>query len=578
MDPDEYALTMCEAAQEYINGVLSGEIVTGRLVRLQVQRHVRDLVTCGNRGLRFDVERAMRVYKFFSYLTHWQGEWAGEQFVISPWEAFIIWVGFGWVREDGTRRFRTLLIFIARKNGKTLFAAGLGKYLAFADGEAGAQVYTVATKRDQARISHRDALWFRRKSPTLTNRIQAFKDNLSMDSNGSKFEPLGANADSLDGLNVHAFIADEFHRHKSRDLWDVLEQGMGARTQPMGIGISTSGNDAECLCYEMRDLAIKVLEGTILDDSLFAYIAEPDPEDDWDDRSIWIKGNPNLGVSVKVEKLEEDLRRANDMPSAVANFKRYRLNLWVTGAADAWMDMEQWNACVPVPMALEGRRCFGGMDLAATQDVCAFVLYFPSTDDDPRSHALAYFWVPKDNIKKLEKHYRVPLQSWVDEGWVTATPGNTVDQRHIRKTITGVTEEGVPVARCLATSYDIEETGYDDWNSTAIATDLIDDGLDILPLQQTVKTYSAPMIHLADEVASGVFNHGNNPVMRWMASNVRAASDPSGRTKPMKSEGKRRHKIDGMTAVLMAIARAIVERPKKGSVYDTRGVVGAQGG
>ncbi len=573
LSPQDYAEHHLRAAQGYISGVLAGEVVVGRLVRAAVERHCADLVGGQYRGLHFSMDRADRVLRFFAYLRLWKGEWAGMQFPLGAWQAFILLCCFGWVRDDGTRRFRSWYLQVGRKNGKTAFAAGVGLYLMSADGEAAAEVYSVATKRDQAKITHRHAVNMRAKSPVLRHRIESYRDNLSIPSSASLFEPLGSNVDSADGLEAHATIVDEMHRHKSRDLWDVMETGQGSRRQPVMIGITTAGRDVSSFCYEQREHAERVLTGALQDDSFFAFVAEPDKGDDWRDRSTWTKGNPQLGVSLKVEKLEEEALKAEETPSARNNFRRYRLDQWVTGAADAWMDIDRWNACAAVKMALDGRACYGGLDLAATQDLSAFVLYFPATADDHRSHCLAFFWVPFERVAELEKQYRVPLESWIDDGWVVATEGNVIDYRYIRACITG--EGGRPGEQTapLARAYQIAEVAYDDWNSTQIVTELADDGLVMVPLPQTVKTYSSPMSRLRDEVKDGTLNHGANPVMRWMMSNVRACSDPSGREKPMKSEGKRRHKIDGPVALLMAIARAMIPRQPKRSVYETRGVV-----
>lgn len=548
LSEDNYAAASTEAALGYIDDVLSGRQVAGELVRLAVERHLADLRRAKKGwAYRFDLERALRVFRFFSYLTHWKGEWAGQQFILAPWQAFILWSVFGWVRIDGARRFRIALIQIGRKNGKTAIAAGVGLYLFAADGEGGAEVYSVATKREQARISHQDAVRMRRGNLELSSRIQAFKDNLSIDTSGSKFEPLGANVNTMDGLNVHGGIVDELHKHKTRDVWDAIEYGMGARRQPLMFAITTAGDNAESVCYEWRELAEKMLRAVFEYDALFAFVAEPDKADEDGDQKTWVKGNPNLGISVKLEKLQEDYAKAREMPSAWANFRRYRLDRWVLGGEDAWMNMHTWAECPAEVVALESRECYGGLDLASTQDIAAFVLYFEPETPGAIAHALCWFFLPEENLAERARHYRVPLEAWAEQGYLTLTPGNVIDYAFIRECINQA-----------ASKYVIKEIGYDDWNATQIVVELSQDGLTMVPLQQTVKTFNAPMHKLEDLVTAKQLNHGGNPVLRWMVSNVVTVSDPSGRIKPVKNKGKRAYKIDGLVALAMGVARALI--------------------
>ena len=351
------------SAKQYIDDVLSGRVVVGQRVRQAVERHVGDLRSAKDRGLRFDPKAAERVLKFFGFLHHSKGEWAGRPFVLSPWQVFILWVVFGWKRADGTRRFRTAYIEIGRKNGKSTLAAGVALYLFAADQEPGAEVYTAATKRDQARIVHSEAIRMVQSSPGLQRFIDIFKDNLSMLRTNSKYEPLGADADTMDGLNVHGAIIDELHAHKTRNLWDVLETATGARRQPLIFAITTAGFDRQSLCWQQHDYAEKVLDRIVSDDTHFAFVAALDSEDDWTDRAAWIKANPNLGVSVKPESLEEQCVKAESLPSAQNAFRRLRLNQW-TEQSERWIDLAVWDegAIAVDPEALRRRRCFGGLD------------------------------------------------------------------------------------------------------------------------------------------------------------------------------------------------------------------------
>lgn len=552
LTPSSFSASSRRAALTYIRRVAKGQQIAGRLVRLAVRRHVSDLEASRFKGFpyHFDPAGPERVFKFFSYLCHYKGEFAGRPFVLSPWESFIVWALFGWVDRDRLRRHRVALISVAKKQGKTTFAAALGLYLFSADREPGAEVFSVATKRDQARLSHKDAVQMAKRSPALARRIEFFKDNLSIPLNASSFMPLGSNVDTTDGLNVHGAIIDEVHRHKTRDLWDVIEYGTAARRQPMILGITTAGRE-DGFCYELREHAAKVLEGTVEDPTLFAFLAEPDEGDDDADPKTWIKGNPNLGVSVTRAQLAAEYAKARSMPSALANFRRYRLNRWILGGADPWIEIADWNACPAVRPELAGRACYGGLDLAATQDIAAFVLFFPPEDEAAEALLLPYFWIPAENIAERARRYRVALEAWIEHGYVRATPGNVIDYAAIRADIEQARER-----------YAIAEIGFDDWGATQIVTELMEAGLTMVPLQQTVKTFNAPMHRLQDLVAARRLNHGGDPVLRWMASNVVTSADPAGRIRPVKNQGKRHYKIDGIVAGLMAMNRWMVHEPE----------------
>ena len=365
------------------------------------------------------------------------------------------------MRTDGTRRFRTAYIEIGRKNGKSTLAAGVALYLFAADREPGAEVFTAATKRDQARIVHGEAIRMVRLSPGLQRHVQVFKDNLSMLRTTSKYEPLGADADTMDGLNVHGAIIDELHAHKNRNLWDVLETATGARRQPLIFAITTAGFDRHSICWQQHDYGEKILDGVIEDDAYFAFIASLDPEDSWTDRKMWIKANPNLGISVKPESLEEQCGKAESLPAAQNAFRRLRLNQW-TEQSDRWIDLSVWDACIaPVDAALlKGRECFGGLDLSTTTDLSAFVLLFPPEDDEPWQ-VLCRFWMPEDNVRRRVEKDRVPYDVWIREGWIEATAGNVIDYDILRARI----QED-------ADRFHIREIAFDRWNATQLCTQL----------------------------------------------------------------------------------------------------------
>lgn len=547
-------------AERYIKGVMSGQIVVCRWVKLAVERHVRDLKDGHERGLHFDAEAGQHVIDFFQFLRHSKGEWAGQVVVLEDWQEFILYVVFGWMRADGTRRFRTAYEEVARKNGKSTIAAGVGLYLLAGDGEEGSEVYTAATKRDQARITHAEAIRMVKRSPSLRKRIRTFKDNLNIEGTASKMEPLGRDVDSMDGLNVHGGIIDELHAHKTRDLWDILETATGSRRQPLMFAITTAGFNRQSICYQMNEYTKKILDGIIEDDSFFGIIYTLDENDDWEDEAVWVKSNPNLNVSKKLDNMREKAHKAKSMPSALNAFLRLELNLW-TQSETKWMSRNHWDACglKSVDAAgLRGSRIYAGLDLSSTTDISALVLVFPPETAEDNYQVLCRFWCPDEAIHERTKRDRVPYEAWVRQGYITATPGNVIDYDFI---LAQIDED--------AQAYDLEEIAFDRWGSTKIIQDIEERGLTCVQFGQGYASMSPPMKDLEKLVLSHKLAHGNNPVLNWMADNLVALEDPAGNIKPDKERSLER--IDGMVALIMALARAIVHNDG-GSVYDEQGI------
>ncbi len=552
-------------AERYIENVMSGKIVVCRWVKLAVERHLHDLEHGHERGLRFDPASAQHVIDFFQFLRHSKGEWAGQVVKLEDWQEFIIWVVFGWLREDGTRRFRTSYEEVARKNGKSTIAAGVGLYLLAGDGEEGAEVYTAATKRDQARITHAEAIRMVKRSPSLRKRIRTFKDNLNIEGTASKMEPLGRDVDSMDGLNVHGGIIDELHAHKTRDLWDILETATGSRRQPLMFSITTAGFNRASICYQMNEYVKKILEGFsnemgFHDDSFFGIIFTLDEGDDWEDESVWIKSNPNLNISKKLDNMREKAHKAKGMPSALNAFLRLELNLW-TQSETKWVPREHWDACGKGVDAtgLRGSTVYGGLDLSSTTDISAFLLVIPPESIEDDYQVLCRFWCPDEAIHERTKRDRVPYEAWVRQGFMTATPGNVIDYDYI---LAQIDED--------AQAYDLKEIAFDRWGSTKVIQEIEERELTCVQFGQGYASMSPPMKDLEKLILGHKINHGNNPVLNWMADNLVALQDPAGNIKPDKERSLER--IDGMVALIMALSRAIVHNDG-GSVYEERGIV-----
>ena len=495
---------------------------------------------------------------FETTLVHSKGEWAGDPFVLQDWQKNdIVRPIFGWKREDGTRKYRIAYIEIPRKNGKSTMAAGFALCLLTNDGEPGAEVYSAAADREQAAIVFEEAKAMVEASPELSEICDPFKRSIAVPSTRSSYRVLSRDAFTKHGLNAHGVVFDEVHAQPDRELWDVLKTSMGARRQPLMVAITTAGYDKDSLCAELHDYARKVLDGTIEDPSFFAYIAAADPEDDWQAESTWAKANPGIGVTVKLEYLREEAKRAAEMPAYENTFKRLHLNLW-TEQDVRWLSLDTWDKCgesVDVA-ALAGRTCYGGLDLASTNDLAAFVLDFPDGEDPEFHDQLAWFWIPRDNVLAKIKRDGVRYDVWIKQGLITATEGNVIDYGSIEKTIDEVAQR-----------FNIKEIAYDRWGATEMIQRLQDGGMNVIPFGQGFASMSPATKEFEKLLLSRRIRHGGNPVLRWMAGNVVVRQDPAGNLKPDKSKSK--NKIDGIVASIMALDRATRHADKQErSAYD----------
>lgn len=550
----------------YVADVLSGTIPACRWVRLACQRHLDDLEHGHERGLYFDRDDAQIAIDFFSLLKHSKGEWAGQVVRLEPWQQFIVWSLFGWKREDGTRRFRTSYLEVARKNGKSTLAAGIGLYLLVADNEPGAEIYSAATKKDQAVITHGEATRMVKSSRALRKRVTVFRNNLHIQNTASKFEPLSSDVDSLDGLNIHGALVDEVHAHKTRELWDLIETATGARRQPLMFSITTAGFNRQTICFTLHEYTQKVVEGVIEDDTFFGLIYTLDdadrdrPADEWEDEGVWLKANPNLGVCKKWDDMRRKAARAKVMPSALNAFLRLELDVW-TQSETKWVNIDYWQKCGKAvdPAGLRGRTCYGGLDLSSTIDISAFLMVFPPAIEVDDYQVLCRFWVPEDSVYERVHTDRVPYDVWIRQGYITATPGNVIDYAWIFDQI----DED-------AQTYDLQEIAFDRWGATKIVQAIEELGMTCVQFGQGFASMNAPMKELEKLILSEKLAHGGNPVLTWMANNLVARLDPAGNIKPDKE--KSIEKIDGTVALIMALDRAL-RHQKSGSVYEERGLL-----
>lgn len=532
-------MSFAQIAWDYCNDVVAGEVSACLYVKQACHRQIDDLLNPPE-GYTFDVERAERICKFAGLMTHVKGKLAGQPIKLEPWQVFILTTVFGWVDDEGRRRFKTAYIEVPRKNAKSTLSSVVALYCLAADGEEGAEVYSAATTRDQARIVWQDAKQMAMKSKGLRSKfgVDTSAHSIFVAEKASVFKALSRDqGGNLDGLNVHCAIIDELHAHKTRDVFDVIETATGAREQPLLWLITTAGFNRAGICYEQRAYALKLLAG-LKDEEYFGIVYGTDEGDDWTQPETWAKANPNYGVSVKPEDIERKCRKAMEMAAAQNNFLTKHLNLWVN-ADTAWMDMRAWDRCGDESLSIEdfeGAECFGGMDLASKLDISSRVLVF---ERDGIVHAFDRHYLPEDVV---ENNNNSQYQGWEIDGYLTATPGNVTDYDVIEDDI-----------QADAKRFTVAEFGYDPFQATQISSHLVTAGLPMVQVGQTVKNLSEPMKTLEALVISGKFKHDGNPVLTWMISNVVAHVDAKDNIYPRKEFPE--NKIDGVVALLIAINR-----------------------
>jgi phage terminase large subunit-like protein len=539
------------AVDRYAARVVDGTIPAGKYHKLSCQRHVRDRAREGSRAFPFvfDAERADRFFRFAAQLKHYKGtRWAGKPIELTPVQKFRLGSLFGWVhRETGLRRFRTAYNELPRKQGKSLEAAIVAIYVTFFDGEPGAEGYTIATKREQAKIVFRDAVQLVTSSG-LKRWIRPLVNNLSRADTASKLEPLGADYDSTDGLSPNLIITDELHAMKDRGLLDVVETATGARDEPVHFQITTAGNDRVSPCGDQHDYACKILDGILDDETFFAFIAHADDGDDPFAVATWKKANPHYGGSVNPADLHALATKARHMPTALAAFKQKRLNIWDNALAPALsMDGYRRGQSHFSPDELLHEPCWAAVDLSNKLDLSALVLVFPPTIGRVSWRLLRWVWTPSETIDGRAHRDRAPYPVWVTQGHLLTTPGPTIDHHVVR-----------PVLAALRERFDIQRIGFDPWHAHDVIRALVDeDGFSdehVVEVPQTFAQLSSASQLLEAAVAEGHVDVGDCPLMRWSASNLVWQTDNKENKMPTKRRSRGR--IDPWVAAVIAISLA----------------------
>ncbi|HHW13483.1 MAG TPA: terminase large subunit [Firmicutes bacterium] len=548
---------MTDPVTQYAQEAVAGRVVVGLRVRQACERHLKDLERQGTDDFPyvFDQAKAERAFKFFGFCRHVKGMLAGKPIELQDWQKFIVGSIFGWVHRDtGLRRFRKAYVQVGRKNGKSTILSGIGLYMLMADGEWGAEVYATATKHDQARIVYDAARIMASRSPDLLKRLEPGKAETIHPATESKFMPLSKDTKSLDGLNPHLGIIDEYHAHQTSEMYDVIVSGMGQRSQPLLFVITTAGFDLASPCYEEYTYCCKLMDGILENEQYFAYIAQLDAEDSPQDESAWVKANPLLASTDEgMAYLRSELQAALDVPSKMRNFLTKNLNQWVDQKEDGYMPMEKWRACKGEIPDIRGRECYIGVDLSAKIDLTSVGFEFPL--ENGGFVVLSHSFMPEETVAQKRKTDKVPYDAWIRQGFITETPGAVVDYQFIRQYIKDqVAEHG----------WVVREVCVDPWNATQFAQDLQTDGFTVVEIIQGIRTLSEPTKHFREMALAGKIVHDGNPVLNWAMSNAVTRQDHNQNI--MLDKQKARDRIDPVAALINAHVRAMLKQTR--SVYE----------
>ena len=532
-------MTYTEKAHKYARGVVSGEILAGKYVKQACQRQLDDLERWKGKSApyRFDEAAADFVCGFIECLPHIKGEWArqGRTIDLEPWQCFILCTVFGWKRADGTRRFRTAYTEVARKNAKSTLSSGVGLYMLVGDGEPGAEVYSGATTRDQARIVWDDARRMAQKTAAFREYGVRTHAHAITNDDGGSFKALSAEAKNLDGLNIHCAIIDELHAHRTREVWEVLETGTGARAQPLLWAITTAGSDRSGICYEQRGYVLKILDRAVEDETYFGIVYSLDDGDDWADERNWGKANPNLGVSAKLDDLQRKAKKALQQTAAQPGFLTKHLDQWVN-ADQAWMDMRKWDACGDPTLDIQdfrGEPCWLGVDLASKTDIAALTALFAR---DGKRQLFRWCWVPEETV---EGSTNSQYPGWAIEGRLRQTDGATTDLDAIADQI-----------RDLSKEFDLRSVAFDPWQALKTMQELQAEGIPVVEYRNTIGNLSEPMKQFEADVLDGKIVHEGCPLVAWQVSNVVCHLDQKDNVMPRKERAE--NKIDWPVSAIYA--------------------------
>jgi len=527
---------------EYWNKIQSGEIQACRRLKQQYQKLVDEIQNPRNPWF-FDLEKANRPIEFIErFCKHSKGKWIGKPVRLELFQKAKIQAVYGFIhKETGLRRCREVFTLVARKNGKSTEKAATGTYMLVGDGEGGAEVYSVATKKDQARIVFSEAVNMVAQSPALSKHVKKRKSDLYFPVTFSKFEPLASDSNSLDGLNVHNAIMDELHAIKDRNLYDVIKQAMSAREQPILDMITTAGFVRECIYDSIYDYACNVLDGVIQDDRFLAFIYELDDRSEWTDFRMWEKANPGLGTIKSYEELAANVERAKNDPDFLPTVLTKDFNVRDT-VAGTWLTFDQISNPETFDMdEIRDTYAVGGADLSATTDLsCATLLIMKPGSE--KKYALQQYFLPADLLEQRVREDKIPYDKWAERGLLTLCEGNKVNYSDVTAWFLRMMEE-----------YGIHPVwiGYDPWNSQYWLQEMESHGFRMEIVRQGAQTLSQPMKELGADLAAKRINYNRNPILQWCLTNTSVKRDDNDNIRPIKGQNQRQ-RIDGAVSLLIA--------------------------
>ena len=522
----------------YYNLIKSGKIKVSEKIKKTYEKIVNELNNPGK--YHFDIEKANRPIKFIeTFCKHSKGQWAGKPVILDLWQKAIIQTVFGFVDEKGFRKYREVLIIVGRKNGKSTLLSAIGLYMLFADGEGGAQVCCIASKKDQAKIVFDEAKNMVSQSALLRKHIRKRKTDLYVDLTFSTFEPLSSDSNTLDGLNMHCGILDEIHAWKDRNIYDVSKQSMGARQQPLLLEITTAGFVRENIFDTQYELATDILNGTKTDERFISFIYELDSKKEWTDSKQWIKANPGLGTIKGIDYLREQVKRAKNDRNYLPTVLTKDFNIRET-AVDSWLSFETIDN--PETFNIEDlRNCYGigGVDLSSVGDLtCASCLI----KKEEKFYLTQMYFIPEDSADKHIQEDKVPYNIWKERGFVRYCSGSMIKFSDVTSWFNELRDE-----------YGIYTlwVGYDQWGANQWSDEMKQNGYILEPVIQGAKTMSTPMKILAAELNEKKINYNNNPVLKWCLTNTQIETDKNENIRPVKGKNKKQ-RIDGAMSLIDA--------------------------
>jgi phage terminase large subunit-like protein len=541
---------------QYAKGVKSGEIKTGKLIKLAVERFFKWIDEAEEQGFYLDHEAGMHIIKFFpSFINHTKGKLQGKPFHLQLFQQFTMYNVFAWKDATGKRRINTVYDKRAKKNGKSAEMAGLALYCMSFDLEMEAEVYVGATKEDQAKICWLQAKQFI-DSPVANKALKkigfrTFNKHIENVKTGSIMRPLGGDSKTQDGINSHLAIIDEYHAHKDDSVKENLESSSVMRSQPITWHITTAGVDIMGVCKQYEDSVKLVLNGQNKDDHLWIMIHDLDEEDqeNWTNPENWYKANPLMQFgSYEMDSIMKEYIKAKNQPSKVPNFKTKHLNMWVD-APTVWIPREIWrqNIVEDIPMqAFQKFGSYAGVDLSTTTDITA-VVFLSEPDEEDIRYLVPFLFCPADTIDHRSREDRVPYRYWADQGYIVATSGNQVDYDEVETYI----KENYYKYHC-------KRVEFDKWNSHSMVNRLMDEDIQVSFFSQTIGNMSHPTKTFQSLIYKGHIKYLDNPVMEWMLSGCITIEDPNENVKIHKGKsngtGKR---VDGIVASIMALGGSL---------------------